>query len=147
MRSQTGEVGELAEIFQWRGEVKPGLPGWPEADRVHLGEELSDVLLYLVRIADRVGAASGGPLFPRPLPLTVVPPVPAVPLCRVAQCGVDLPAAALAKLEKNAEKYPADLVRGRSDKYHVYKEAARERRRAQAESVEVAEGEEGAAAR
>jgi hypothetical protein len=22
-----GEVGELAEIFQWKGEVRPGLPG------------------------------------------------------------------------------------------------------------------------
>ena len=23
----TGEVGELCEIFQWKGEVEPGLPG------------------------------------------------------------------------------------------------------------------------
>ena len=26
-RCQVGEVGELAEIFQWRGEVERGLPG------------------------------------------------------------------------------------------------------------------------
>lgn len=50
-----GEVGELAEIFQWRGEVSPGLPDWSEADRTHLGEELSDCLLYLVRLSDRCG--------------------------------------------------------------------------------------------
>ena len=51
----TGEVGELAEIFQWRGEVGVGCPGWTDEDRVHLGEELSDVLLYLVRLSDRCG--------------------------------------------------------------------------------------------
>ena len=37
-----GEVGELAEIFQWRGEVPVGLgPSWAAADTTHLGEELS----------------------------------------------------------------------------------------------------------
>mmetsp|Transcript_16496 Transcript_16496/g.24843 ORF Transcript_16496/g.24843 Transcript_16496/m.24843 type:complete len:173 (+) Transcript_16496:85-603(+) len=48
-----GEVGELSEIFQWKGEVKPGCPSFKEEERVHLGEELSDVLLYLIRLADR----------------------------------------------------------------------------------------------
>mmetsp|Transcript_46939 Transcript_46939/g.75444 ORF Transcript_46939/g.75444 Transcript_46939/m.75444 type:complete len:196 (-) Transcript_46939:106-693(-) len=48
-----GEVGELAEIFQWKGEVSPGVPEFSEKERVHLGEELSDVLIYLVRLADR----------------------------------------------------------------------------------------------
>ncbi|ERN10282.1 hypothetical protein AMTRI_Chr10g1000 [Amborella trichopoda] len=47
-----GEVGELSEIFQWRGEVARGLPNWSSSDKEHLGEELSDVLLYLVRLAD-----------------------------------------------------------------------------------------------
>jgi hypothetical protein len=28
--------------------------GWPKEERVHLGEELSDVLLYLVRLAGAV---------------------------------------------------------------------------------------------
>ncbi|KAL2924042.1 dCTP pyrophosphatase 1 [Bienertia sinuspersici] len=47
-----GEVGELSEIFQWKGEVPRGLPGWKEEEKQHLGEELSDVLLYLVRLSD-----------------------------------------------------------------------------------------------
>ena len=32
-RALVGEVGELCEIFQWKGEVQPGLPGWAEKDR------------------------------------------------------------------------------------------------------------------
>ena len=55
----TGEVGELAELFQWRGEVGVGLPGWSAREREHLGEELSDVLLYLVRLSDRCGVDLG----------------------------------------------------------------------------------------
>ncbi|OAY66449.1 dCTP pyrophosphatase 1-like [Ananas comosus] len=54
-----GEVGELSEIFQWRGEVPKGLPGWREEEREHLGEELSDVLLYLVRLSDVCGVDLG----------------------------------------------------------------------------------------
>ncbi|KAK6161239.1 hypothetical protein DH2020_004620 [Rehmannia glutinosa] len=50
-----GEVGELSEIFQWRGEVEKGLPNWEESEKEHLGEELSDVLLYLIRLADICG--------------------------------------------------------------------------------------------
>lgn len=47
-----GEVGELSEIFQWKGEVPRGLPDWNADEKERLGEELSDVLLYLVRLAD-----------------------------------------------------------------------------------------------
>ena len=83
-----GEVGELCEIFQWKGEVEPGLPGWTEAKRQHLGEEMADVLMYLVRLADK--------------------------------CGIDLPAVADAKIQKNAAKYPATLVRGSAKKYNEY---------------------------
>uniref|UniRef100_A0A7S3ZA40 Uncharacterized protein n=1 Tax=Lotharella globosa TaxID=91324 RepID=A0A7S3ZA40_9EUKA len=83
-----GEVGELSEIFQWRGEVRPGIPEFKDEEKVHLGEELSDVLLYLIRLADR--------------------------------CNIDLAQAALKKLEKNAKKYPADLSKGKSDKYTAY---------------------------
>jgi dCTP diphosphatase len=85
-----GEAGELAELFQWRGDdgAAPGVPGWSARDVEHLGEELSDVLLYLVRLAD--------------------------------VCGVDLAAAALRKMRLNAAKYPADRARGRSDKYTAY---------------------------
>ncbi|XVF21294.1 hypothetical protein REPUB_Repub12eG0078100 [Reevesia pubescens] len=54
-----GEVGELSEIFQWKEEVPKGLPNWKEEDKVHLGEELSDVLLYLVRLSDICGIDLG----------------------------------------------------------------------------------------
>ncbi|KAF4071381.1 hypothetical protein AMELA_G00272570 [Ameiurus melas] len=48
-----GEVGEVSELFQWRGEVAEGLPGWSEAEREHLAQELSDVLIYLVELAEK----------------------------------------------------------------------------------------------
>jgi len=51
--AMVGEVGELAELFQWRGEVGKGLPGWCEKEKFDLANELSDVLIYLVRLADR----------------------------------------------------------------------------------------------
>eukprot|EP00252_Welwitschia_mirabilis_P027975 TRINITY_DN9860_c0_g1_i2.p1 TRINITY_DN9860_c0_g1~~TRINITY_DN9860_c0_g1_i2.p1 ORF type:complete len:137 (-),score=27.52 TRINITY_DN9860_c0_g1_i2:190-600(-) len=54
-----GEVGELSEIFQWKGEVPKGLPDWSAKEKEHLGEELSDVLLYLVRLADICGVDLG----------------------------------------------------------------------------------------
>ena len=38
-----GEMGELAECFQWKGEVARGLPEFSEAEKVHVGEELADV--------------------------------------------------------------------------------------------------------
>ncbi|XP_066318438.1 uncharacterized protein [Miscanthus floridulus] len=44
--------GELSEIFQWKGEVPKGLPDWDDDEKEHLGEELADVLLYLVRLSD-----------------------------------------------------------------------------------------------
>lgn len=83
-----GEVGELAECFQWRGEVPAGLPGFSLEERRHVGEELSDCLLYLLRLADA--------------------------------CGVDLAAAATAKMQKNAAKYPAEACRGSAAKYTRY---------------------------
>lgn len=86
--SQVGEVGELSEIFQWCGEVRPGLPDFSPEKVQHVGEELSDCLLYLVRLADR--------------------------------CGIDLAAAALAKIRKNEAKYPADACKGSSAKYTAY---------------------------
>jgi len=50
-----GEVGELAECFQWKGEVARGLPGFSEAEKAHVGEELADVLIYTVRLAHVCG--------------------------------------------------------------------------------------------
>ncbi|XP_075251262.1 dCTP pyrophosphatase 1-like [Convolutriloba macropyga] len=47
-----GEVGELAEIFQWKGEqVTIGASQLTSKERANLNDELSDVLLYLVRLA------------------------------------------------------------------------------------------------
>jgi dCTP diphosphatase len=75
-----GEVGELAELLQW-------LPADVARDRLReeplhtrAAEEMADVLVYLVGLAD--------------------------------QCGVDLGSAALAKIRKSADKYPADQNRG-----------------------------------
>lgn len=36
-----------------------GLPNWEESDKEHLGEELSDVLLYLIRLSDICGIDLG----------------------------------------------------------------------------------------
>ena len=83
-----GEVGELAEIFQWEEAREAGLPEFSAEKRNHLGEELSDVLLYLIRLSDR--------------------------------CGIDLGTAVLKKMEKNRQKYPAELVKGKSSKYTSY---------------------------
>lgn len=85
-----GEVGEVAEIFQWKGEVAEGLPSFTEQEKKHVGEELADVFAYLVRLAD--------------------------------VCHVDLAKAFAAKMEKNAKKYPKEMVKGSSKKYTEYKE-------------------------
>lgn len=51
--AMTVEAAELLEIFQWlTPEESQQLS---DAQRVHLGEELSDVLLYLLQIADHTG--------------------------------------------------------------------------------------------
>jgi dCTP diphosphatase len=55
----TVQVGELAEIFQWKGEVANNLPNFTPAEKHHVGEELSDVLLYLIRLADVCGVDLG----------------------------------------------------------------------------------------
>lgn len=89
-----GEVGELSELFQWRGEVTRGLPEFTAQEKVRVGEELSDVLIYLVDLAE--------------------------------QCHIDLPAAVVDKMKKNAVKYPAHRVIGRSDKYNDYPENKQE---------------------
>ena len=50
-----GEVGELCECFQWRGDAGAplGLPNWEAKKRDALSDELADVLLYLIRLADK----------------------------------------------------------------------------------------------
>jgi len=80
------EAAELMEHFQWLDdEQSRQLP--PQTQQA-VSEELADVLLYLVRLADIL--------------------------------GVDLVAAAQAKIRINASKYPADVVRGKADKYDKY---------------------------
>ena len=83
-----GEVGELAECFQWKSEVARGLPAFSEPEKIHVGEELADVLIYTVRLAD--------------------------------VCGISLNDCVPRKVAMNAKKYPADMARGRSDKYTAY---------------------------
>ncbi|XP_040892944.1 glutamyl-tRNA(Gln) amidotransferase subunit B, mitochondrial [Toxotes jaculatrix] len=51
--AMVGEVGEVAELFQWRGEVAEGLPDWTDSEREQLAQELSDVLIYLVELAEK----------------------------------------------------------------------------------------------
>ena len=95
-----GEVGEVCEILQWKGEVKPGVPELSEEEKVHLGEELSDVLIYLIRLAGISFHASF--------------------LILIDRCDIDLPQAVLRKLKLNEKKYPAEKVRGSSKKYNEY---------------------------
>jgi NTP pyrophosphatase (non-canonical NTP hydrolase) len=79
----TVEAAELLEHFQWLNEAQSA--SLSDEQRHAVALEMADVLLYLLRLADRL--------------------------------GVDLPAAARAKLELNARKYPVDKSRGRSTKY------------------------------
>lgn len=50
-----GEVGELAELFQWLPAETARDLARQEPLRTRAGEELSDVLLYLVLLADVLG--------------------------------------------------------------------------------------------
>jgi NTP pyrophosphatase (non-canonical NTP hydrolase) len=61
-----GEVGELAELFQWLPATDAAKLGKTEPLRTRAGEEMSDVLLYLVLLADvldiDLGAAANAKL-------------------------------------------------------------------------------------
>lgn len=50
-----GEVGELAELFQWLPSDEAARLATAEPLRTRAGEEMADVLLYLVRLADVLG--------------------------------------------------------------------------------------------
>jgi dCTP diphosphatase len=50
-----GEVGELAELFQWLPAADAGALAQAEPLRTRAGEELADVLLYLVLLPDVLG--------------------------------------------------------------------------------------------
>ena len=79
----TVEAAELLEHFQWLTEEQSR--ALPADAKAAAAEEMADVLLYLIQLADKL--------------------------------GVDLIAAAQAKLQVNAKKYPADRARGSSKKY------------------------------
>jgi dCTP diphosphatase len=72
-----GEVGEVAELVQWLPADQTAAPG--DDLRVRLGDELADVLLYLLRLAD--------------------------------VAGIDLGAAATAKLARNEDRFPVAAYR------------------------------------
>ena len=80
------EAAELLEHFQWLSEAESAR--LPPEKREQVRDEMADVLIYLVRLADKL--------------------------------DVDLLAAAARKIEKNAQKYPADKVRGSMKKYSDY---------------------------
>ena len=50
----TGEIGELAEIFQWKGSIngKPYKEVLKDTEMIHLGEEITDVFVYTIRLCD-----------------------------------------------------------------------------------------------
>jgi len=55
MLALVGEVGELAELMQWLPADEVVALAQQEPLATRLGEEMSDVLLYLVRLADVAG--------------------------------------------------------------------------------------------
>jgi dCTP diphosphatase len=81
-----GEAAEIMEIFQWLTPEESGK--LPDDKMDEIKDEVGDVLIYLIRLADKL--------------------------------GIDPMEAANQKMEKNRKKYPADLVRGRADKYTAY---------------------------
>lgn len=52
MLALMGEVGELSELFQWLPAQEAATTASQEPLRTRVGEEMADVLLYLVRLAD-----------------------------------------------------------------------------------------------
>ena len=51
----TGEVGELAEVFQWLSEDASRVAAKDPKTAQAVRDEMADVLLYLVRLADVLG--------------------------------------------------------------------------------------------
>jgi dCTP diphosphatase len=49
-----GETGELLDLFQWLTEEESQAANLPIATRERVQEELADVLLYLLRLADKL---------------------------------------------------------------------------------------------
>ncbi|EPJ49272.1 MAG: hypothetical protein OFPI_25770 [Osedax symbiont Rs2] len=83
----TAEAGELLECFQWLNpEQSENLSA---EQRLAVADEIADVQLYLVRLADSL--------------------------------DLDIYSECKRKIQLNAAKYPAQLVKGSSKKYTAYK--------------------------
>lgn len=80
------EAAELVEHFQWLTEEQSSHLSSKKLGEVE--QELADILIYLVRLADKL--------------------------------DIDLIDAAVRKIDANAKKYPAGLVRGSAKKYTEY---------------------------
>ena len=80
------EAAELMEHFQWLEESESR--ELPPEKRAAVQDEMADVLIYLVRLADEL--------------------------------GVDLLDAAVQKMARNEDRYPADKVRGSAKKASEY---------------------------
>ena len=50
----SGEAGELIDIFQWLKEEESNLDGISDKNLEKTKEELADIFLYLIRIADKL---------------------------------------------------------------------------------------------
>jgi len=87
------EAGELAEHFQWLTPAQSETLS--STQQAEVADELADVFLYLLRLADRL--------------------------------DVNLVVAARAKMIKNAQKYPAEQVRGSAKKYASLPSSASEK--------------------
>ena len=57
MLALTGEVGELCECFQWKNQLQPHeiADKFSEEEIIHIGEEIADVMIYSIRLADIIG--------------------------------------------------------------------------------------------
>ena len=80
------EAAELLELYLWCDDAGPQPAVESRGPKV--ADEMADVLICLLSLADRT--------------------------------GVDLADAVAAKLVRNAEKYPAEKVAGRMEKYDEY---------------------------
>jgi NTP pyrophosphatase (non-canonical NTP hydrolase) len=77
------EAAELLEHFQWKDKTESERHA--ADNRQAVAEEIADVAIYLLELADNL--------------------------------GIDLEKAILAKLDRNAEKYPVEKARGVATKY------------------------------
>jgi len=80
-----GEVGELAELFQWLSDDQATVAMNDPNLAARIREELADVFSYVLRLSDVLDISLGEAL--------------------------------IAKVQLNAERYPAERVRGSAIKY------------------------------